>query len=357
MCERPPTVCLDGSPVSSIPESQNHSPNEHERRLMAYTPGPLTSLDTHEITRGFDLATLPSDNTPDGDRLTISFRHSGWMDRRSLALQALKDMNATEARVERFSRCGSAAWILRSASGPVRFRLATNRCRDRFCLPCALEHQRVVVHNVLKACEGKELRFLTLTLKSQAVPLTDQLDRLYKAFATFRRTKAIKQCMTGGVYFTEITLNNATQQWHVHLHCLFEGTFLPHPLIKATWLKVTGDSFIVDVRMIRNAGTAASYISKYASKGIGSNVWHNRDRLAEVFAALAGRRLFSSFGDWKALNLSKHDEDGGEWICIGSLTCVLRDAADRVPEAMAIISYLRRSNVHDPLTLFDKPPP
>jgi hypothetical protein len=104
--------------------------------------------------------------------------------------------------------------------------------------------------------------------------------------------------MTGGVYFLELTFNERTALWHPHLHVIFEGAYLPHPVAKSTWLDVTADSFVVDVRALNGASGAAGYVTKYATKAVGASIWTNAGRLDEAMGALAGRRCFQTFGDW-----------------------------------------------------------
>jgi hypothetical protein len=202
--------------------------------------------------------------------------------------------------------------------------------------------------NVNTALRGRELRMVTVTLKSSDQGLGEQITRLTKSFASLRRQPLIRKRMTGGLYFLEITLNPATQQWHPHLHCLFEGSYIPHQQLSDLWLQVTGDSFIVDIKAFRNVAAAAGYVAKYASKGLSQAVLTNHERLTEAVLALFGKRTFQTFGSFKNLGLSKPPADDCEWEIVGSLSHLLMRAKAGDAFALQIIKSLRASNVDEP---------
>lgn len=343
--------------VSHITDASVPGRHHDEAALAVYRPTTFSSqVHADETSRLPDQPSSPSTAGTQAEELAKTFRHGGWEVRRRRTLEALKSLDVPPGRIERFCRCGCASWVLRSQAGPTRFKLASNRCRDRFCVPCSVEHQRLVSSNIIAALEGRHLRFMTLTLRSTDSPLTDVLTRLYKCFARLRRDKAIQGCMTGGMYFLEITLGSQTEQWHPHLHILYEGTYIPLKVLTDTWHVVTGDSFIVDIRALKDSRSAAGYVAKYASKAIGSNIVFNPEKFAEVIVGLVGRRVFSCFGDWRKMDLSKAHDDGSVWVCIGHLGHIIMDAQRGVPAAMAILRQLRGSNVEHPITLFDHPP-
>ena len=259
-------------------------------------------------------------------------------------------------RIKRFCQCGSDAWLMKSNDPEPRYRVISNRCRDRFCEACQRERRLTLASNVANVLEGRELRLLTLTLKSTDDPLRAQLNRMYKCFRLFRNRKAIKRCMTGGLFFLEITLNDKTGQWHPHLHVIFEGTFLPHAVAKKAWKSCTEDSYIVDVRILRTSKEAADYVAKYASKGISNRVWHAREKLTEAILALIGRRTFSYFGSWLGLHLGANPKDESEWVICGRLESVLVCAHAGDLSCQKILRSLWYSPAYD-LSDYDIPPP
>ena len=90
------------------------------------------------------------------------------------------------------------------------------------------------------------VRFLTLTMKHYDLPLRDQIRLLKKNFVKLARRVGWKKYVTGSVNFLHVKYNEKTG-WHVHLHILLTGSYLPQKWLSAEWLKVTGDSVIVHV--------------------------------------------------------------------------------------------------------------
>lgn len=120
--------------------------------------------------------------------------------------------------------------------------------------------------------------------------------------------------------FIEVKLSKA-QQWHVHAHIIADAKYLPQHELSREWLAVTGDSPIVDIRLIKNAEAAASYVAKYGSKAFDSGLLNSPRRLADVILALKGSRLCTTFGEWRGKKLTSPDknEDSGEWQDLGNL--------------------------------------
>jgi hypothetical protein len=158
--------------------------------------------------------------------------------------------------------------------------------------------------------------------------------------------------LLGGVSFLEITLNSQTRLWHAHLHVLFEGQYVPISWLRDTWLKITGDSYIVDIRPVKNADYAAGYIGKYASKAIDNRVIDDHERFVEAILALQATRTFACFGSWVHLGLSKHPETAEGWSPVRPLYLVILDAQRGDDVARSILRYLLPSGTDDPLTLF-----
>lgn len=324
---------------------------EHADENYPAAPNPLTSLDPDETSVRFAPPCPPDSPDDDTAALHKTFRHSFWRRRRHTTLAALARQGASATLQDRFCRCGSTAWVLRDPDDGDRFRLATNRCRNRWCEACARDRRRVVVANLKSGLEGKHLRLLTLTIVARPDPLPVQLKFLYDSFRAFRHRARIRQCMTGGIYFLELTYNDRTERWHPHLHIIFEGAFLPHAVAKATWFEVTDDSYIVDLQSINGADGAASYVGKYATKAVGPCVWAHADRLDEAMAALAGRRTFQTFGDWHALRLSETPADETAWEPMCTLATLIREARDGNADSRRILSGLANSLDLDPLDL------
>jgi len=193
------------------------------------------------------------------------------------------------------------------------------------------------------------LRFITLTLKSAPASLATQVDRLYRSWRLLRNRRSIKSSLVGGLAFIEITRNPTTGLWHPHLHIVVEGSFISLDVLRREWHAITKDSYIVDIRGLYSPRDLAGYVSKYAGKAIGPSVWRQPDAFAEAIAALAGRRLFATFGTWQGLELTRAPDDTTEWVVVCPLADVIERAKAGDAVAGAILSYLRRSpsNVTD----------
>lgn len=312
---------------------------------------PFTSVHPQETTATpiptEDLGPAPSPPTS----VHMDFRHSFWRDRRTRTFTALSTARVGLNRLKRFESCGQGAWIQQSDTNPPRYRIRSIRCHDRLCEACAREKRNLLATNLYRALPPGDLRLLTFTLKAYAAPLVDQIARITHAFRRFRSAREIKPLITGGVYFLEVTYNSHTDLWHPHLHVICAGKYVPHPVAKRIWHNVTGDSFIVDLKPIRNPKIAASYVTKYAAKAIGISVWNHPAALAEAALALQHTRTFNTFGTFRDLALTKHPQDDAQWIDLAPLSCYLLRAQDGDPIARWVVGQLRRH--HDAI---DNPP-
>ena len=195
---------------------------------------------------------------------------------------------------------------------------------------------------------GKQFRFITLTLKHSDQPLSDQINRLYECFRKLRKSKEWQDTQDGGAAIFECKFDLETNEWHPHLHIVAEGFFLHHRDLSSTWLKITGDSFRVDIRVIKSARDAAFYVAKYTSKGTNDDVWQDREIAAEWVRSMHGRRSCATYGTWRGLKLLEHEPQSGEWTRIGLLTNIVQ-AAERCEKwAIDCIDCLRRENQYNP---------
>jgi hypothetical protein len=138
-------------------------------------------------------------------------------------------------------------------------------------------------------------RLLTLTLASTDKPLGDEIDRLRKSFRELRRSNGWKNHVQGGVTVFECTFDAKSGRWHPHLHCVIDATYWAQKDVSDAWQKATGDSKIVDIRMIHSKERAAQYVSKYLSKAPDINACPAEKR-CEWAAAMHGGRLVQTFG-------------------------------------------------------------
>lgn len=273
-----------------------------DRTPLNVTPDPLVpglnsaSLEAQETNGELGHAATPPENHPLAVQSTpqkrIHSRHSKL--RRKLINALWSDGGETLApRARRLAACCCVPSIRSGRGGALGVDLA--RCRDRLCPLCSSARGREVRGRVLAYTHSwTSCRFVTLTLALDGATLSERLTRLYECFRKLRSSPVWKSRIRGGVAVPEVTIGSQ-RQWHVHLHVLVTGDYIPQPQLKAAWLKVTGDSYIVDVRAVHDRGHAAKYIADYVAKPP-DFITYTTAEIVEFAAALHGRRMLSTFG-------------------------------------------------------------
>ncbi len=247
--------------------------------------------------------------------LVQTFRHSGWRRDRERVYDALRQAGEPLSRTHRFARCGDRFHLLQDADDGHHWKFALLTCRDRFCLPCARERYLVIRDNLAAALGTRTTRLLTLTLRNITAPLAAQIDRLLTGFKKLRETSLFRERCTGGAAFLEVKTGSSSTLWHPHLHVIFEGRFIDQRAVSQQWLSITGDSAVVDLRLIRNPHDVPREVAKYATKPLCSAILHAPALLTEAIAALKHRKLLYTFGTWRHYRLLQ-PADSGHWHLI-----------------------------------------
>jgi hypothetical protein len=150
------------------------------------------------------------------------------------------------------------------------------------------------IAEVMKKTKGR-LCILTLTLKN-AASYEGGLKRLKKSFAALKRKKAFKAHIKGYVGGFENTYNAKTNDFHVHLHLIvLRGKFWDQADISDAWREVTGDSFVVDIREVKDVHKGVKEIAKYIVKSADLMKMPD-DKFREVVGMRKGTRMFVSGG-------------------------------------------------------------
>lgn len=268
----------------------------------------------------------------------LTFRHSGWAQARARVLHALQIAEVPDHRLHAFAHCGSEAFLLQDPEDPTRYRVAGSACHDRFCVPCARDRSRRIASNVLAILAGKPCRLITLTIKTDGMHLADAVDKLIDSFRRLRKRPIWKSRVDGGAAFLEVTYNSETRRWHPHYHCLTQGRYVPQGQLASEWREITGDSYIVDVRMATDERRVAHYVTKYVSKPLGTTKIADPDTLVTAVLALSGRRLCQTFGTWRGYKLCCTAELIG-WLNVGTLA----DWLARARNGDAVATHVLRS--------------
>lgn len=312
------------------------------RPVFTLVHTPETNVQSHltPLQAGvWDRAGLPGHPLRTHNR-SIIFRHTGWASTRERVYDALRATGQSCNRIRAFHECGAHAYVFQSVEDPDIYTLGGSTCHDRFCLPCARERSRVIATNVKDKLESDLARFLTLTLKSTTESLAELLAKLSTDFAALRRSKLWRNKVTGGVAFIEVKWIESTDRWHVHLHSLVQGRYIPHDELARAWLRVTGTSHIIDIRIASDNAHVTHYITKYASKPLDHTVVCEPDRLAEAVLAMKGKRLCMTFGSWRGYKLTEPPESG-TWVQLGTLEEIITRAEAGNPAAIEALEALR----------------
>ena len=175
------------------------------------------------------------------------FHREHWRKRQSV-LNAMGRVGFPIRVMERYEQCGRESWIVENENKAGHYAVRKNGCRHRFCESCADQRRLRIVKNLTAHTGKARVRLPTLTLKAVATPLRSQIGRLIDSWRKMSRVPSIKLLLRGGATVMELTINPVTGLWHPHLHVIFHGLYLPQPLVRKHWHRITGDSFICDVR-------------------------------------------------------------------------------------------------------------
>jgi hypothetical protein len=181
---------------------------------------------------------------------------------------------------------------------------------------------------------------------------------LYDSFRTLRATKFWKQRVKGGCAFIEVKYSVANGAWNVHLHAIVHGTYIPKHDLSATWHRITGDSYIVDIRSIEHEEKIAQYVTKYVSKPFNNTFLALPDYLDTVTICMVGRRLCLTFGDWRGIKLTESPNET-DWISLGTFHSVVSRAAHGDRECLAAVHAIARDKTPELLAAVERarPPP
>jgi len=322
---------------------------------------PLTSVLPQETTahRQHVLPGSPPTRLP-AEPPETAFRHSGWRHARKLILTAIAQSDHPCSTWTAMTSCGARAWILHSTTPPLRYKVQSQHCHSRWCVPCAAARSIIIRTNLIAQCEAvlqshrdknsPPLRFITLTMRSQpGEELRPLIERLTKAWQRLRRHRAWTKTQLGGACILEIRYYAERDRWHPHLHVISEGRFLHHDVLRQAWLQATTDSSIVDIRSATNHTSAARYLTDYLTKPIHADLLRDEPKLIEAINAMRGRKLISTYGTWAKVSLTRTDTPPtDEWQALAPLAEIINRAREGDPYATYVIARLVQHQATDP---------
>lgn len=222
--------------------------------------------------------------------------------------------------LERWRKCRTMAWhIYYPETGLIK--IQSNSCRLRFCPMCGDARVSIIAHSCSEFFQKQSfVRFLTLTLKHSDLSLAEQIRRIKKCYIKLGRRVGWKKYVTGSVVFLHVKWNENTG-WHVHLHILLTGSYLPQKWLSEEWLKVTGDSIVVHVQAAhseKELGEAIKDFTRYA--GCPANLLKiPAEYQVEVVRAFEGIRVCWTNGICRDVSLSppKYKKSDAQGVNLG----------------------------------------
>ena len=227
-----------------------------------------------------------------------------------------------QRREEALLHCRTRAWFVRNREdGSIR--VASNACRLRWCPICAESRQNYIRHQVQEWFQtARHPKFLTLTIKHSQQDLISQIDKIYDCWRKMRKNPFFSKNCTGGIWFFQICRNSQRAEWHPHIHAIITGNYMNYRLLREIWLEYTGDSHIVDIKVIRDPKIIGEYVARYAARPLKLAGIPFKEGI-EAMTALYGRRIAGSWGTGRGITFRpKKIPDPQNWEYMGGWTTI-----------------------------------
>ena len=229
----------------------------------------------------------------------------------------LKQAERLEKHAFRYRYC-SYEYIQLKCNNCDQVYLGPARCESRICTTCSQKYglnvfkKQEEVSRYLRNYKKNRIMFLTLTFKvnKNKELHKDDLRRANKCARKLINKLYPKKEGAGGFSTIEIGKNN-----NIHIHALVYGRFYHYQLISNLWKKITKDSFIVDIQVVKNTKFSLNYILKYINK---PPTFETPEKMAIYIDALFGVRRIHTYGIFYGIKIKNHEKFHC-FICDGSL--------------------------------------
>jgi len=131
--------------------------------------------------------------------------------------------------------------------------------------------------------------FVTLTLKNRSYYSPQEIRAYYQKLALqYKRADKFK----AGLYVIETKQEG--RGWHTHIHAIWLSKKVSKSKLSQRWLKITGDSYIVDFQEAQSIYHLKKYLLSYVSKKMQFNTKED----ADTFLAVSKhQKLLQTHGD------------------------------------------------------------
>ncbi len=221
----------------------------------------------------------------------------------NLARRLFDAGETTYARALRECTVTEGLWICTNCAS---HQYHVNHCQQRLCAICSPKQaakRSYRVWGITRAMTNP--KWLTLTME-RCPDLARGLADIRAAFGKWRRLKSISCRLTGGLY--KIEAKPKSDGWHVHLHAIVDGSYLPVALIWSTWARCVKQHH-ASARIKRIDGKVqARDFSKYAAKADDIAGWTTA-QLLEFVHAWKNVRMWQTFGKYFNFKLTQEMND------------------------------------------------
>lgn len=253
----------------------------------------------------------------------------------------------TESRLDALKDC--ASWLIFAENQQKERKLKrANFCRVRLCPMCNWRRSLKLFSQVSEITDlilaEKKVRFIFVTLTVRnccGEELPETIDAMFKGFKyitntglNFAPAKILKKNLCGYMKAMEVTYNSKTNEFHPHLHCIFEvktSYFTDGYMTKKDWVELWKSAMkldydpSVDVRNIKGGtAKAVAEVAKYPVKLDSLLKIENKEQASEALIylhrAIFKRRLVTFGGDFKTYKqrLNLDDVDDGDLVHVES---------------------------------------
>lgn len=179
---------------------------------------------------------------------------------------------------------------------PLNIRLG---CGERTCPECRKKWFGRHLNPTLESVKTwGSVYFMTLTLQNfDGLIYRTDVTKLRKDFNRLRAK--YKSKMKGGFYVVQAT--NRGKGWHLHLHILFDGSFIAKESLSRAWANITSGSYIVDIKAVKDPKIAIKYL---LSDFLQAPRIRPEDR-QEYNGIFKGLRIIQPFGIYKNIKFRK----------------------------------------------------
>ncbi len=195
---------------------------------------------------------------------------------------------------ERIENCGKNEFYLQCLNCES-YTKNKQYCKNKLCHECMKMRSIKFMELFTPYLESfGKIKFLTLTTKNlQAITKSDyrHLTLYFNSFT--KRLRRLGYKFNKGIIVKETTEKG--NGFHLHMHILYDGSYIPQAELSKIWNEVTKDSKIVHILQWRgNAEGAIKYLSKYVTKG---HTIFSSDALVDYFVSTKHIRMIQTFGE------------------------------------------------------------